>query len=90
MRATYYAEFNSVGEPTMVYAVVNNRCWYWSMNEWIKSSVHEPERYFASGALSDTYNQVHLCDIRGALPTIKAFKYIEPQQQEAGTQPAIQ
>ena len=36
------------------------------------------------------YHPVALKDVRSQFPTIKAFKYIEPQAQEAGTQPAIQ
>lgn len=86
----YYAEFDKHGKPTMVYAVHKDKCWYWDNDNWIESLVERPSHHFASGALSDTYNPVSLRDIRGALPTIKAFKYIEPQTQEAGTQPAIQ
>lgn len=36
------------------------------------------------------YSPITIRDARCLYPNIKAFKYIEPQAQEAGTQPAIQ
>ena len=38
----------------------------------------------------EDYSPTSIADARALHSTIKAFKYIEPQQQEAGTQPAIQ
>lgn len=75
-----------------IYAAHKKLNGYWCYHErtgWSQVSASESYIDHFNNPIWD-YSPITIGDARALYPTIKAFKYIEPQTQEAGTQPAIQ
>ena len=88
MRMSYFIE----NHYQFIYAAHRKLKGYWCYSEmhgWTHTKDDSSYIDHFNNPMRD-YSPITIRDARCLYPNIKAFKYIEPQTQEAGTQPAIQ